>query len=144
MNPERGYTSQRTWIYHLVLNTVTSSEARASPVNFKELQRCYLEASQGLSWEQMDLRPIMNHSPFSDNLKGGPNSQVPAQRWPEHPYGSAARFSAAGPAASQQRKTHGCRSQACLNTQFRVALDTYGPDDFFRWPQGSLLQNNSP
>lgn len=44
MNPTRGYTFQRTRIYHLVLNTVILSEARTSPVNFRELQRCYLEA----------------------------------------------------------------------------------------------------
>lgn len=122
MNPTRGYTSQRTWIYPLVLNTVILSEAWISPVNFRELQRCYLEVKQGLNWEQIDLRAIMKLSPFFDNLKGGPNSQVLAQRWSEHLRGSAALLSAAGPAVSHQRRTLGCRSQAWLCTQFRVAL----------------------
>ena len=108
MNPTKGYTSQRTWIHNLVLNTVILSEAWTSLVNFRELQRCYLEGRQGLSWEQIDLRAIMKFSPFFDSLKGGPKSQVPAQRWSEHLHGSAALLSAAGPAASHRRRTLGC------------------------------------
>jgi len=80
-------------------------------VSFRELQRCYLEARQGLSWEQTDLRAIMNFSPFSDNWKGGPSSWVPGQRL----RGSAALLSAAGPAASPRGRAAGCRSQAWLH-----------------------------
>lgn len=68
MSPTRGYTSQRTWIYNSIINTVILSKAWKPLVSLRELQRCYLGARQGLSWEEMDLRAIMKFSPFFDSL----------------------------------------------------------------------------
>lgn len=79
INPTRGYISQRTQIQDLVSNTTSLSETQTPPVNFRELQRCSLEARQGLGWEQMDLRVVMQLSSFFDSFKDSPKDTHRAQ-----------------------------------------------------------------
>lgn len=102
MNPTRGYTSQRTLIYNPILNTVILSKAWKSLVNFRELQRDCLGGRLGPSWEQMDLRAIMEFSPLFDSFQGSLSG-------------------------SHQRRALGHRSQAGPDTaQSHSALGSWG------------------
>lgn len=138
MKPTRGRTSQRTWIYHLVLTADFVTQAWTSQVSFRELQRCYPEARRWLSWDQTDLRAIMKPSPCFDILTVALTAWAPASC--SHP----------APGSWSSGVSPTCRSPAPACTQLPDTLHRpvgvhiwcSSPDDFFRWPRRSLLQNS--